>query len=65
MHPECNPYEFFGASNLHRGEALLAEVYNAIRNGPTGKALFSSFCSTNMAAVTTTFHHPRPIQTAP
>jgi len=34
MHPECNPYEFYGQSNLHRGEALLADVYNAIRNGP-------------------------------
>jgi len=34
MHPECNPYEFYGPSNLHRGEALLATVYDAIRNGP-------------------------------
>ncbi|MGB9236835.1 MAG: alkaline phosphatase family protein [Terriglobales bacterium] len=34
MHPECNPYQFFGGSNLHRGEALLATIYNAIRNGP-------------------------------
>ena len=34
MHPECNPYQFYGPSNLHRGECLLAEVYNAIRNSP-------------------------------
>jgi phospholipase C len=34
MHPECNPYQFYGASNLHRGEALIATVYDAIRNGP-------------------------------
>jgi phospholipase C len=32
MHPECNPYEFDGPSNLHRGEALLATVYDAVRN---------------------------------
>jgi len=34
MHPECNPYEFYGPSNLHRGEALLATIYNALRNSP-------------------------------
>jgi len=34
MHPECNPYEFYGPSNLHRGEALLATIYNALRSGP-------------------------------
>ena len=34
MHPECNPYQFFGSSNLHRGEALLATIYGAIRNSP-------------------------------
>jgi phospholipase C len=34
MHPECNPYQFFGVSNLHRGEALIATIYNAIRNSP-------------------------------
>jgi phospholipase C len=33
-HPECNPYQFFGSSNLHRGEALIATIYDAIRNGP-------------------------------
>jgi len=34
MHPECNPYEFFGPSNLHQGEALIWKIYDAIRNGP-------------------------------
>jgi phospholipase C len=34
MHPECNPYLFYGPSNLHRGEALIATVYDAIRNSP-------------------------------
>jgi phospholipase C len=34
MHPECNPYQFFGASNLDRGEALIAKIYDAIRNSP-------------------------------
>jgi phospholipase C len=34
MHPECNPYEFYGPSNLHRGEALLAMIYNALRESP-------------------------------
>jgi phospholipase C len=33
-HPECNPYEFYGPANLHRGEALVATIYNAIRNSP-------------------------------
>ena len=34
MHPECNPIEFFGASNLHRGETFLATIYEAVRNSP-------------------------------
>jgi phospholipase C len=34
MHPECNLVKFFGPSNLHRGEALLWTIYDAIRNGP-------------------------------
>jgi phospholipase C len=34
MHPECNLYEFYGPSNLHKGEALLWNIYDAIRNGP-------------------------------
>jgi len=34
MHPECNLLKFFGPSNLHRGEALILSIYNAIRNGP-------------------------------
>jgi phospholipase C len=34
MHPECNIYEFYGPSNLHKGEKLLWTVYNAIRNSP-------------------------------
>ena len=34
MHPECNPYEFYGPSNLERGEALVAKVYHAIRSSP-------------------------------
>ena len=34
MHPECNLYQFDGPSNLHRGEALIATIYNAIRNSP-------------------------------
>lgn len=33
-HPECNPYEFYGPSNLHRGEALVATIYEALRNSP-------------------------------
>jgi len=33
-HPECNPYEFYGPSNLHRGEALVATIYDAVRNSP-------------------------------
>jgi phospholipase C len=39
MHPECNPYEFFGPSNLHRGERLLADVYNAVRNSPDWESI--------------------------
>src|SRR3984885_5010268 len=34
MHPECNPYLFYGPSNLHRGEALIAKIYDEIRNSP-------------------------------
>ena len=34
MHPESNLYEFYGSSNLHRGEALVWKIYQAIRNGP-------------------------------
>src|SRR5262249_30251032 len=34
MHPESNLYEFYGPSNLHRGEALVWKIYQAIRNGP-------------------------------
>jgi phospholipase C len=34
MHPECNPYQFFGSSNVHRGEAVIATIYDAIRNSP-------------------------------
>ena len=34
MHPECNPYEFYGPSNLHKGEALVRKVYDAVRNSP-------------------------------
>jgi phospholipase C len=34
MHPECNPFQFYGPSNVHRGEALIATVYDAIRNSP-------------------------------
>ena len=34
MHPECNHYQFYGPSNLHRGEALIWTIYDAIRNGP-------------------------------
>jgi phospholipase C len=34
MHPECNIYEFYGPSNLHKGEALLWKIYNAVRNSP-------------------------------
>jgi phospholipase C len=33
-HPECNPYQFDGPSNLHRAEALVATIYDAIRNSP-------------------------------
>jgi phospholipase C len=34
MHPECNPYQFYGPASLHRGEALIETIYDAIRNGP-------------------------------
>jgi len=34
MHPECDLYQFYGPSNLHRGEALIATIYDAVRNGP-------------------------------
>lgn len=34
MHPECNLYQFFGPSNLHRGDQLVWTVYNAVRNSP-------------------------------
>ncbi len=34
MHPECNVYEFYGPANVHKGEALLWKVYDAIRNSP-------------------------------
>lgn len=34
MHPESNLWEFFGPSNLHKGETLLWNIYDAIRNGP-------------------------------
>ena len=34
MHPECNLYEFYGPSNLHKGEELLWTVYQAVRNSP-------------------------------
>jgi phospholipase C len=34
MHPECNPYEFYGPSNLHEGEALVRKIYDAVRNSP-------------------------------
>jgi phospholipase C len=33
-HPECNFYEFYGPSNLHKAEALIWKIYDAIRNGP-------------------------------
>src|ERR1700685_3150655 len=33
-HPECNPYQFDGPTNLHRAEALVATIYDAIRNSP-------------------------------
>jgi phospholipase C len=34
MHPECNLVKFFGPSNLHRGEALIWTIYDAVRNSP-------------------------------
>jgi phospholipase C len=33
-HPECNPYEFYGPSNVHHAEALVWTVYDALRNSP-------------------------------
>jgi len=39
MHPECNPYEFYGPSNLHRGEALVATIYDAVRNSPDWESI--------------------------
>jgi phospholipase C len=39
MHPECNPYEFYGPSNLHRGEALLASIYPALRKSPAWESI--------------------------
>ena len=33
-HPECNFYEFYGPSNLHKAEARIWKIYDAIRNGP-------------------------------
>jgi phospholipase C len=37
MHPECNAIKIFVSSNLHRGEALLWTIYDAIFNGPSLK----------------------------
>jgi phospholipase C len=34
MHPEANPFQLFGPSNLGEGERLLFKVYNAVRNSP-------------------------------
>jgi phospholipase C len=34
MHPECNPYQFYGPSNLEKGEVLVWKIYDAVRNGP-------------------------------
>jgi phospholipase C len=34
MHPECDLYQFYGPSNLHMGEARIATIYDAVRNGP-------------------------------
>jgi phospholipase C len=34
MHPEADPFEFFGPSNVERGERLLYEVYTTLRNSP-------------------------------
>ncbi len=34
MHPEANPYEFYGPSNLEKGEILLYKIYQAVRRSP-------------------------------
>jgi len=34
MHPEANPFEFYGPSNIEQGEKLLSEVYQAVRTSP-------------------------------
>lgn len=34
MHPESNLWEFYGPSNLHKGEEFLWTVYDAVRNSP-------------------------------
>ncbi len=34
MHPEANPFELYGLSNVEQGEKLLYTVYQAIRNSP-------------------------------
>jgi phospholipase C len=34
MHPEAEPYDFDGLSNVEQGEKLLYTVYNAVRNSP-------------------------------
>lgn len=34
MHPEANPFNLYGPSNVEEGERLLYTVYQAIRNSP-------------------------------
>lgn len=34
MHPEANPFELYGPSNVEQGEKLLYTVYQAVRNSP-------------------------------
>jgi phospholipase C len=34
MHPECTFYQLYGPSSVHRGEALLWKIYNAVRHSP-------------------------------
>src|SRR5215469_475576 len=34
LHPECNPWKFYGPSNAHNSERLVWSTYDAIRNGP-------------------------------
>ena len=34
MHPESDPFTFYGPSNVEHGEHLLYTVYNAVRNSP-------------------------------